>query len=220
MTALHWEHLGRIGYGDALALQLGRRDAVIAGTAPETLFTLEHDPVITLGRRAQPGDLLVDRDALAARGIEVVEVDRGGEVTYHGPGQLVLYAVVHCQRRGMGPSDLVRRLAAAITDELAQHGISASYDTEHPGLWVEGAKIAAVGMRISRGVSTHGAALNLTTDLDAFSLIVPCGMPGARATSMLAQTGCAPQTDVIAASIARRFADSLLEVPLRPTGPT
>lgn len=207
--ALHWEHLGRLAYDRALWRQLARRDEVLAGTAPDTVFTVEHEPVITLGRRAQPGDLLVDRDALAARGVAVVEVDRGGEVTYHGPGQLVVYAVVHCGQRGIGPSDLVRALAGAIASVVAELGVVATYDGTHPGLWVDGAKLAAVGMRISRGVSTHGAALNVATDLDAFRLIVPCGMPGARATSLAALTGTAPDLLALSERVVRRFSEAL-----------
>lgn len=197
---------GRIAYGPALERMLSRRDAVIAGDAPEAVFTLEHEPVITLGRRASADDLLLDRSALALRGIEVVDVDRGGEVTYHGPGQLVVYAVVHCGRRRLGPSDLVRMLASAVTDEVGALGVSTTYDTDHPGLWVDGAKLAAVGMRISRGVSTHGLALNVTTALEAFSLFVPCGMPGARATSLAELLGRAPpQPKELGRSIAQRL---------------
>jgi lipoyl(octanoyl) transferase len=198
-------HLGRIAYAPALELQLRRRDAVLAGEAPEAVFTLEHDPVITLGRRARETDLLVDRDALRARGIDVVDVDRGGEVTWHGPGQLVVYAIIDCTRRGLGPSDLVRGLADCVRFVAAELGVESTYDTANPGLWVDGAKLAAFGMRISRGVSTHGAALNVTADTTAYSLIVPCGLPGARATSLAALGAATVPLDDVARRVAARF---------------
>ena len=206
---LLWSHLGRIGYADAMAVQQAAWQALVDGDGEHQLFTLEHNPVITMGRRAAPTDLLVSEEALRERGVDLVVSDRGGEVTYHGPGQLVLYAVVNTRALGIGPSDLVRSLAGAISDYLAELGISAPYDAAHPGLWTPQGKLVAVGMRISRGVSMHGAALNLTTSLDAFSLFVPCGMPGAAATSVAQCTGSAPLLEVAAAACAIRFAASL-----------
>lgn len=183
--------------------------ALVDGSGQHRLFTLEHDPVITMGRRAAPTDLLLPEEQLRARGIELVVSDRGGEVTYHGPGQLVLYAVVDTRALRIGPSDLVRALAGSVSAYLATLGISAPYDTAHPGLWTEQGKLAAVGMRISRGVSMHGAALNLTTSLDAFSLFVPCGMPGASATSVAALMAQPPSLTEAAAACASRFAAAL-----------
>jgi lipoyl(octanoyl) transferase len=212
---LDWTHLGRIRYAPALELQLARRDAVQAGTAPEAVFTLEHHPVITLGRRATDGDVIVPRDWLSARGIDVVEVDRGGEVTFHGPGQLVVYAVIDLNRRRLGPGDLVRHLAEAIREVVRGLGIESAYDPDRPGLWVDDAKLTAVGMRIQRGVSTHGAALNVTTDLDAFRWIVPCGLPGAAATSIASQGVTPPAIDTIAESIVTAFA-TRLDTSVRP----
>lgn len=208
-------HLGRIRYREALALQQAIHESVVVGTLPEHVLTLEHEPVITLGRRGTMDDLLVDRALLDARGIDVVVTDRGGEVTWHGPGQLVVYALVDARGRGLGPSDLVRRLAAAVSAELAELGVDATWDAEHPGLWAQGAKIAAVGMRVTRGVSLHGVAVNLTTPLDAFTLFVPCGMPGARATSIAAIGVAPPSVQALGERVAARFIAGL---PARAAG--
>ena len=215
---LVWSHWGRIGYAEAMERQAAAWQALVDGWGQHRLFTLEHEPVITMGRRAAPTDLLLSEEALRARGIDLAVSDRGGEVTYHGPGQLVLYAVVDTRALRLGPSDLVRALASSVSDYLASLGISAPYDTAHPGLWTAQGKLVAVGMRISRGVSMHGAALNLATSLDAFSLFVPCGMPGAAATSVAALRGEAPPLAEAAEACARRFADAL-QLTLSPDGP-
>lgn len=199
-------HLGRIAYADALALQNETWERVVAGAPDEVLLTLEHDPVVTIGRRGDAADLLVPERLLQARGVEVFRADRGGELTYHGPGQLVVYGIVDIGRRRIAVGDWVRGVAGAITDELATLGIEATYDAENPGLWApDGAKICAVGMRISKGVARHGAAVNLTTQLEAFTWIVPCGMPTARATSVHALTGAAPSVEAFGASVVARI---------------
>lgn len=202
-------HLGRIAYREALALQQALHEGVVLGTRAEHVLTLEHEPVVTLGRRGSFDDLLVDRTLLDDRGIDVVVTDRGGEVTWHGPGQLVVYAIVCARERSLFPSDLVRRLATAVREELAALGIEADWDDAHPGLWVDGAKIAAVGMRVTRGVSLHGVAVNLSTSLDAYSLFVPCGMPGARATSVAALGVTPPALAELGARVSQRFVASL-----------
>ena len=205
-AGLEWVHWGRIRWRDAMQRQDSRWQSVVDGSSAGVIYTLEHDPVITLGRRATSEDIRAGQALLAARGVEVERADRGGEATYHGPGQLVLYAVVDLGVVGIGVSDLVRGLAACVSDYLAELGIRAAYDPKHPGLWVNSAKIAAVGMRISRNVSRHGIALNLSTALDAFDLIVPCGMPGARTTSVADQLGAqrTPALDRAASDIAAR----------------
>ncbi len=188
--------------------QLEAWEAVRSG-APDRLFTLEHDPVVTLGRRARESDLLVPREVLESRGIAVEVADRGGEVTYHGPGQLVVYAIVQVERARVGPGDLVRRLAGALEQVLESRGIAARYDKDHPGLWTPRGKLVAVGMRVTGGASLHGAALNLTTPLDVFSLFVPCGMPGAMATSVEAELGVAPDLEACAGEVASAFASRM-----------
>lgn len=203
---LRWVHLGRLPYHAALDLQLAQWEAVRDGQATDTIFSVEHDPVITLGRRAKDEDVLLSEDALRARGIDLVRIDRGGEATWHGPGQLVLYPIIHVQKHGIGVSDLVRALAGAIRETLQTYAIDAQWSNEHPGLWVEDRKIAAVGMRIQSGVSRHGAALNVDAGLDAYSLIVPCGMPGSLVTSMAAERGEGADLQVLARAIIPRLA--------------
>ncbi|MDP9020647.1 MAG: lipoyl(octanoyl) transferase LipB, partial [Actinomycetota bacterium] len=169
--------LGRVGYDEARALQ----QALAASRAGDHLLLLEHPPVYTLGVRADPGDVLVPP---ASVGAELVRTDRGGEVTYHGPGQLVGYPVITVPgRRGGGLADTrayVGSLEQLVIDVLADLGLpGAGRDERHPGVWVGGAKICAVGVRLSRGRSTHGFALNVDPDLSMFDHIVACGIPEA-----------------------------------------
>ncbi|MCB9507590.1 MAG: lipoyl(octanoyl) transferase LipB [Myxococcales bacterium] len=206
---VRWEHLGRVGYSAALDRQRATWAEVVDSGAGERVFTLEHDPVITVGRRGSLDDLRVTAEQLEAAGVELVETDRGGELTYHGPGQLVIYPILAVQRRAVGASDLVRGLARAIADVLSARGVEAVYDPARPGLWVGGAKICAVGMRISKGVSLHGAAVNVSTSLDAYRLFVPCGLPEAGATSMQELGARVPPLEVLAAEVVERFSDVL-----------
>lgn len=177
---------GVVPYGQALAHQHALRERVVSGDGDGWIVCLEHPPVVTLGKRGRPDDIIAP-ELLAERGVELFRVDRGGEATYHGPGQLVVYPIVRLDALGLGIVDVVRRLARSLADTLDEEGVDAEYDAEHPGLWTTEAprrKIASVGMRVSRGVSTHGAALNLTTDLIPFSWIVACGMPNAPMTRL------------------------------------
>lgn len=176
---------GRVPYGQALALQFELRRRLLEGDAPEDragyVICLEHPPVVTIGKRGGRADLLA-RERLIELGAEVFAIDRGGEATLHNPGQLVVYPVVELEALGLGVVDLVRGVAGAIADAAADFDVSADYDTDHPGVWTDETpprKLASVGMRVRRGVSTHGAALNLVNDLRPFSMIVPCGMPDA-----------------------------------------
>ena len=185
---LHVERWGRVSWREARQRQeWWWQELQRNAQAPDGLFLLEHDPVFTLGKRARDSHLLVAKDALRERGFDVVEADRGGEVTYHGPGQLVVYVVASLPRLGVGAADLVRTLAEALRSVIAAFGIEARYDPQRPGLWVGDAKIAAVGMRIRRNVSLHGVALNVTTVLEDYRWIVPCGLPDAPVTSVLDQ---------------------------------
>jgi lipoyl(octanoyl) transferase len=145
---------------------------------PDELWFVEHPPVFTLGLAAKPEHIL---DAGA---IPVVRIDRGGQVTYHGPGQLVAYVLMDLRRTGYGVKGLVRRLEQSVIDLLAGYGIAAERRAGMPGVYVAGAKIAAVGLRVSRGCSFHGIALNVDADLDAFSRINPCGYPGLAAARL------------------------------------
>jgi len=175
---------GRVGYADALARQRAAADALRAGAGPETLFLLTHPPVVTMGRRATEAHVLFSREELAARGVEVVETDRGGDVTFHGPGQLVGYPILDLRRRGLGAHTYLRFLEEKLIEVLADFGIDAFRDPAHTGVWTKAGKIAAMGIRVSAGVSLHGFALNVNTDLAYFGLIVPCGIEGRAVASM------------------------------------
>jgi len=193
-----WRWLGRVGFADTAALQEELRRQVIAG-GPETLLLLEHDPVITMGRSALEANVLVDEAELARRGVALHRASRGGDVTYHGPGQLVGYPIVRL--RG-GVRAHVEAMAAAIADVLHELGVDAVYRSAAPGLWVGASKICAFGINVHRRVTLHGFALNLAPALDAFQLIVPCGIAGCAVTSVRALIGDAPTPQALAPRIA------------------
>ena len=177
-------HLGLLEYRAAAALQEHLRERVAAGELGELLLLLEHPPVYTRGRRSQPGELPMGELWYAAQGIDTVETDRGGKVTYHGPGQLVGYPIMHVD----SVLEHVRIAERAIIAALAEEGISArSRDEEgadYIGVWAGERKIASVGVRVTRGVSKHGFAVNVDLDLQPFEWIVPCGLDGVRMTSI------------------------------------
>ena len=198
-----WRWLGRVSFAETVALQEQLRRDVIAG-GPETLLLLEHDAVITLGRSAVAANVLVDDGELGRRGVALHRASRGGDVTYHGPGQLVGYPIV---RLRMGVRAHVEAMALAIADVLRPLGIEAAYRPSAPGLWVGDAKICAFGINVHRRVTMHGFALNLATDLDAFQLIVPCGISGCAVTSVQALAGKSPTPRELAPRIAAALSD-------------
>ena len=186
--------LGRADYRSVWALQKQLAAARAAGSIGDRLLLVEHPAVLTLGRQADEAHVRATAAQLAARGIELIRVERGGEVTYHGPGQLVAYPIIALARRGLLVRPLVRALEAAMIDTCAAFGVTAERREGHPGCWIEpnGArprKIGALGIRIERGVSYHGIALNLDPDLADFDLIDPCGMPDVVSTSIAAESG-------------------------------
>jgi lipoyl(octanoyl) transferase len=155
---------------------------------------LEHPAVLTLGRHADEGHILATQEELTRRGIEVIRVERGGEVTWHGPGQLVAYPIIALADRGLLLRPLVRALEAAMVETCAALGVDAERLDGHPGCWCNAAgpqrrKIGALGIRVERGVTYHGIALNVDPDLSAFELIDPCGMPGTASTSIARESG-------------------------------
>ena len=187
-TRLRILYPGILPFGDGYALQQRTAEAVRAG-GPPTLILLEHPPTFTLGARGDEGNLLTGSARLAKLGADVIRTDRGGDVTFHGPGQIVGYAIVDLRRLGIGVSDYVFRLEHALIETLAVFDIQAVRDVRGRGVWTDGAKIAAIGVHVSRGITTHGFALNVTTDLSWYDHIVPCGLAGVRVTSMAAATG-------------------------------
>jgi lipoyl(octanoyl) transferase len=193
--------LGRAEYEPVWrAMQSFTRDRGEA-TADELWF-VEHPAVFTLGVAARP------EHVLDAGAIPVVRIDRGGQVTWHGPGQLVAYVLLDLNRAGFGVRELVRRLEQSVIDLLAGYGIEAGRQPGMPGVYVDGAKIAAVGLRVSRGCSYHGIALNVDADLAAFSRINPCGYPGLAATR-LADLGVHDTIDAVQQRWQARLVDAL-----------
>lgn len=192
MTAsVRFFRFGRVGYQDGLAWQLQTAGQVRAGAA-EAFALLEHEPVFTLGRSDCYGDFLTDRDELRRRGAAVVASDRGGRVTFHGPGQVVGYPILDLRRRGLGAVDYVRCLEEIMLRALASFGLGGERVSGRPGVWVHGAKLGAVGVRVQAGVTRHGFAFNLAPDLSWFRSIVPCGLQGARVTSVRELLGWNP----------------------------
>jgi lipoyl(octanoyl) transferase len=198
-TPIEATWLGRIAYRAAWDRQKALLEQRVAGEIPDQLLLLEHDAVLTLGRQADESHVLARPSELRRRGIEVIRVERGGEVTYHGPGQLVAYPILKLGERGLLVRPLVQALEAAMIETCAALGIEAYRRDGHPGCWVGGdpggergrppRKVGALGLRIERGVSYHGIALNIDSDLRDFELIDPCGEPGLVSTSVAEELG-------------------------------
>jgi lipoyl(octanoyl) transferase len=182
--------LGTLDYGEALALQERVRDARQEELVPDVMLLLEHWPVYTRGRRSGPGELPMGEEWYRMQGIEIAETDRGGKVTYHGPGQLVGYPIVRID----DVVAYVRTLERALVAALAAEGVlkaRARFDDgpDFTGVWVGERKIASIGVHVQHGVTTHGFAVNVENDLQPFSWIVPCGLEGVQMTSLIRETG-------------------------------
>jgi lipoyl(octanoyl) transferase len=182
-------HLGTVEYREALALQERLRTARQRDELPDVMLLLEHWPVYTRGRRSGPGELPMGEDWYRMQGIDVVETDRGGKVTYHGPGQLVGYPIVRVD----DVVAYVRTLEQALVASLADEGLTARARPEdgpdYTGVWVGERKIASIGVHVARGVTTHGFAVNVENDLQPFGFVVPCGLEGVQMTSLIKETG-------------------------------
>jgi lipoyl(octanoyl) transferase len=209
--------LGTMNYRDAWAMQERAHAEVVAG-APERIFLVEHPPVITFGRRPDVSKhLLASAEQLAALGVEVVQSDRGGDITFHGPGQLVAYPVIRLADHGLSVSGYVHSLEDAVIDLLSDFGVAVTKDPAAVGVWAGGepAKVCAIGVRIRRGVTLHGLALNVTTDLDYFNLIVPCGLVSRPVTSMRQLLGeRVPGMDEVKARLVKRLEKRVMRSPL------
>jgi lipoate-protein ligase B len=181
-------HLGTIPYLDAVALQERVRARRQVNELPDTLLLLEHHPVYTRGRRSTPGELALGEDFYRTHGIELVETNRGGRVTYHGPGQLVGYPIMNVTDIGSH----LRTMEAAIVASLACEGIEAhsraDEGPDYTGVWVGPRKIASIGVHVSRSISTHGFAVNVENDLNPFSWVIACGLPDVEMTSLAVET--------------------------------
>ena len=198
--------LGLVPYPEAWALQNRLADARRAGLAPDTLILLEHPHTYTIGRSGTRDHVFLTESELAARGITCLDVDRGGDVTYHGPGQLVGYPIFD-----LGPQPDVgrylRNLEDCLIETLADFGIAAGRLSGYTGVWIGDRKIAAIGVKVSQGVTTHGFALNVSTDLSLFTHILPCGIPDKGVTSMALEVGRAPAMTEVEARVEAHFSN-------------
>jgi lipoyl(octanoyl) transferase len=218
----HW--FGRVRYGAVHALQERLLEARMRGEIGDTLLLLEHEPTITLGRGARAANVLVTRDRLEALGIELYETGRGGDVTYHGPGQLVAYPIFDLSPDRCDVRRYVRDLAAVMVGLARASGVEAGFiegDPKMVGVWVDASnprawtgpeavrleKIGAIGVRLSRWVTMHGFALNVSTDLTGFGLIVPCGISAHGVTSLSALGVEAPPVEQVGRAAVRQFAE-------------
>ena len=180
--------LGTVDYLKARELQLALLEKVHSGAEPNTMLLLEHPHVYTKGRLSKQTDVLLPEEELATKGIPVFETDRGGQVTYHGPGQLVVYPIINLREWG-GPVKYVRALEQVVIATLAAMEITANCESGNTGVWTDQGKIAAIGVKISRGIAFHGLALNVNTDLSLYQNIIPCGIADRSVTSMAAILG-------------------------------
>ena len=196
--------LGVVPYDEALELQLQLRDARQAGEIGDTLLLLEHPPVYTRGRRTEAHDLPMGEDWYRTQGIEVHDSDRGGRVTYHGPGQLVGYPIMLIS----DVPEYIRTMERAVVTALADEGIDADVREGLTGIWAGDAKIGSIGVHVSRGVTTHGFAVNVDNDLQPFEWVVPCGIDGVRMTSVAKIKGHGEGISCFRKRMAYRFAQA------------
>jgi lipoic acid synthetase len=196
--------LGRSGYGAVLELQRNLHRRRVAGEAPDLLLTVEHEPVLTVGRRGSPDNVLVSRESLDAEGIRIFEVERGGDVTYHGPGQLVVYPIVDLRDHGRDVRGFVERLERAIVATLKAYEIEGRAVEGRPGVWVGDRKIASIGLAIRKWVTMHGLALNVDVELRHFAMIRPCGMD-IDVVSMASLTGRSTNIGVVRETLLKKM---------------
>ena len=200
--------LGTMEYRRAWDLQAKLAASVHDGDQPNTLLLLEHPPVYTRGRLSRPEHILLEPAELRKRGISVYETDRGGQVTFHGPGQLVAYPVVDLREWG-GPIKYVRTLEQVIINTVEDFGVAASAQEGITGVWVNDAKVAAIGVKISRGVAYHGFAINVNTDLAYFDDIVPCGIADRPVTSMAELLGQPVDMEMVQYGLSYQFGKAM-----------
>jgi lipoyl(octanoyl) transferase len=201
----HVERLGVVDYSSAVCLQRERVAARKAGVIPDTLLLLEHPHVYTLGRNAKRENLLIPAEQLAACGAQVFEIDRGGDVTYHGPGQWVGYPILDLAQHRRDIAWYMRSLEEVLIAVAGEYGIQAGRLVGAPGVWVGNNKLAAMGVHISRWVTSHGFAFNVNTDLRYFDWIVPCGLRAKGVTSLEKLLGRRVEMDEVAERVVRQF---------------
>lgn len=199
--------LGRAPYAEVLELQRRLARDRISGAVPQdVLLLVEHNPVVTLGRSSKEKHLLSSAEFLASKGVELFEVERGGDVTFHGPGQLVGYPIIGLRRHKEDLHWYLRQLEQSLITALGEYAIPGERSTGYTGVWTNGKKIASIGVHARDWVTWHGFALNVTTDLSYFDLIVPCGISGVVMTSMARELGEEPDAEEVARAVVQSFA--------------
>jgi lipoyl(octanoyl) transferase len=209
---------GLVPYEEARVAQRWLVEARQEGSIPDVLLLLEHPPVYTRGRRSTPEELPMAVEWYEAQGIEVRDTDRGGRVTYHGPGQLVAYPIVSLKPYGDDVHEYVRRLERVTIESLGERGIEAELVDGLTGVWVGGRKIGSIGVHVSRGITTHGLAVNVNNDLQPFAWIVPCGIDDCQVTSVSRELGGEQDLSAFADTVAARFGEVYDRIPV-PTEP-
>lgn len=200
-----WIDLGVMEYGACWEVQRARAQSVQEGLLPDTLLLVRHPPVLTLGASFHEENLLLSRGEYSARGIQIERTDRGGDVTYHGPGQLVIYPIFDLSRHGRDLHAWMRGLEETMIQVCATFGLSARRFPPHTGAWIGDRKVAAIGVKVRRWVNLHGIALNCSTDIGVFDLIVPCGIQGYGVTSISAELGQAVEPEQAITPTVRAF---------------
>ena len=198
---------GILPFSKALELQHEKCNLVSIGADDDQLLLLQHNHVYTLGRRGNNEDILIDEEGLSQRGIEVFNTDRGGEVTYHGPGQLVVYPIINLKRCGLGPIQYLRKIEEVIVNVLRRGGLNPKTNNLPTGVWIGKSKIASIGVKIKKRTTFHGFALNVTTDLTYYDHIVACGIPNSYSTSVAEEMNRKPNFVEIANITAVEFAN-------------
>jgi len=215
---IHVVHCGLVPYAEAYELQGRLRERRAAGEIADVLLLLEHPPVYTRGRRATPEELPMGVEWYEQQGIEVRDTERGGRVTYHGPGQLVAYPIVSLAAYGGDVVEYVRNLERAMIAALGDFGVEAGLLTGETGVWVDGdgpiRKIGQIGLHISRGVTTHGLAVNVNNDLQPFEWVVPCGIEGCSVTSISRERGAEQDLAAFAAALTARYGEVFARQPV------
>jgi len=203
---------GRISFDAAEKLQVQAASDRADNRIPDTVMLMEFDPVITMGKSADQANILVKESILEKKGVALRKIDRGGDVTYHGPGQAVMYPIVDIRSRRLAVRRFVHMLEEVMIRTCSDLGVNAYRKQGIVGAWCDGGKIGAIGLRISRGVSRHGAALNVNTDIDAFGMIVPCGIRDAKVTSIKNELGRSVPLDTVFDFLEKHFVDIFSQV--------
>jgi len=209
---------GQVPYEEARDAQKRLEAARQAGEVPDLLLLLEHPPVYTRGRRSTPDELPMGEEWYRMQGIELTDTDRGGRVTYHGPGQLVGYPIVSLKRYGDDVHEYIRRMEQVIIAALADWGVEAELVEGLTGVWTpQRRKVASIGVHVNRGVTTHGLAINVNNDLQPFEWIVPCGIESCRMTSVARELGAEQDLDAFATTVRDRFGEVYERTPVEVT---